>query len=114
MNRPNSTQDTCTPAPSNAASCPFATQPAQPAQPEQSEQTASTARPPGPAPGLMGWGLLRRMSRDLLGTLAQWRGEHGDAIHLDRKSTRLNSSHLVISYAVFCLKKKSKQCTCRH
>src|SRR5688500_20349966 len=26
---------------------------------------------------------------------------------LDRKSTRLNSSHLVISYAVFCLKKKS-------
>src|SRR5205807_9949403 len=27
----------------------------------------------------------------------------------DRKSTRLNSSHLVISYAVFCLKKKKKQ-----
>src|SRR5256885_5400149 len=27
----------------------------------------------------------------------------------DRKSTRLNSSHLVISYAVFCLKKKIKQ-----
>src|SRR5205807_5345623 len=26
----------------------------------------------------------------------------------DRKSTRLNSSHLVISYAVFCLKKKKK------
>src|SRR2546426_3935859 len=26
--------------------------------------------------------------------------------HRDRKSTRLNSSHLVISYAVFCLKKK--------
>src|SRR5256885_13299383 len=26
---------------------------------------------------------------------------------LDRKSTRLNSSHLVISYAVFCLKKKN-------
>src|SRR5256885_3509004 len=30
---------------------------------------------------------------------------------LDRKSTRLNSSHLVISYAVFCLKKK-KNITC--
>src|SRR5256885_9565095 len=32
----------------------------------------------------------------------------GLAIHFlrDRKSTRLNSSHLVISYAVFCLKKK--------
>src|SRR2546426_3177128 len=32
--------------------------------------------------------------------LASWR---------DRKSTRLNSSHLVISYAVFCLKKKKNQ-----
>src|SRR2546426_8618894 len=31
------------------------------------------------------------------------------AVHLDRKSTRLNSSHLVISYAVFCLKKKKRQ-----
>src|SRR5256885_4711611 len=29
----------------------------------------------------------------------------------DRKSTRLNSSHLVISYAVFCLKKKKKNKT---
>src|SRR3712207_7927175 len=29
--------------------------------------------------------------------------------HLDRKSTRLNSSHANISYAVFCLKKKKKQ-----
>src|SRR5438034_4931356 len=28
--------------------------------------------------------------------------------HQDRKSTRLNSSHTVISYAVFCLKKKTK------
>src|ERR1039457_4064419 len=28
---------------------------------------------------------------------------------LDRKSTRLNSSHLVISYALFCLKKKKKE-----
>src|ERR1022692_3199337 len=31
----------------------------------------------------------------------------GDLSSLDRKSTRLNSSHLVISYAVFCLKKKN-------
>src|SRR2546426_7077150 len=30
-------------------------------------------------------------------------------VALDRKSTRLNSSHLVISYAVFCLKKKNKE-----
>src|SRR5256885_5045191 len=42
----------------------------------------------------------RRMCDDLV--LA-----HGpEATAVDRKSTRLNSSHLVISYAVFCLKKK--------
>src|SRR2546422_8515811 len=33
---------------------------------------------------------------------------------LDRKSTRLNSSHGYISYAVFCLKKKKKQKTHQH
>src|SRR5256885_10246476 len=33
---------------------------------------------------------------------------HGRGGRADRKSTRLNSSHLVISYAVFCLKKKKK------
>src|SRR5256885_11010848 len=32
----------------------------------------------------------------------------------DRKSTRLNSSHLVISYAVFCLKQKNKDTTSYH
>src|SRR5207245_10958822 len=34
---------------------------------------------------------------------------HGD-IRIDRKSTRLNSSHGSISYAVFCLKKKKSRC----
>src|SRR3712207_8894061 len=33
--------------------------------------------------------------------------------HVDRKSTRLNSSHANISYAVFCLKKKKKHLTSR-
>src|SRR3954449_2511451 len=33
---------------------------------------------------------------------------------LDRKSTRLNSSHTLISYAVFCLKKKKTQNNHRH
>src|SRR3712207_8409479 len=33
-----------------------------------------------------------------------------DAADVDRKSTRLNSSHANISYAVFCLKKKKKTC----
>src|SRR5256885_8829781 len=32
-----------------------------------------------------------------------------EELQRDRKSTRLNSSHLVISYAVFCLKKKKEQ-----
>src|SRR5258708_30347738 len=34
-------------------------------------------------------------------------GRIGDALIQDRKSTRLNSSHQIISYAVFCLKKKN-------
>src|SRR5437763_10835334 len=40
------------------------------------------------------------------------RAPHGDAVTMqrsDRKSTRLNSSHRCISYAVFCLKKKKKK-----
>src|SRR5438094_2065659 len=36
-------------------------------------------------------------------------GSQRDAKIRDRKSTRLNSSHRTISYAVFCLKKKKKQ-----
>src|SRR5690625_6938561 len=35
-------------------------------------------------------------------------------VRSDRKSTRLNSSHVAISYAVFCLKKKKKQRPLRH
>src|SRR5256885_3860732 len=42
--------------------------------------------------------------RVLLGDIPSLRLDH--ELELDRKSTRLNSSHLVISYAVFCLKKK--------
>src|SRR5262245_65251535 len=46
--------------------------------------------------------------RDLLDLLVR----HGpDHKQVDRKSTRLNSSHLGISYAVFCLKKKKKTVT---
>src|SRR5947199_3457371 len=36
-------------------------------------------------------------------------GSRSKSLRSDRKSTRLNSSHLGISYAVFCLKKKKKQ-----
>src|SRR3712207_8307238 len=38
---------------------------------------------------------------------------HGEPAPRDRKSTRLNSSHANISYAVFCLKKKNR-IVCRH
>src|SRR5256885_9220539 len=46
---------------------------------------------------------LETPSRQLPYDLPVWSLSAGD-----RKSTRLNSSHLVISYAVFCLKKKKK------
>src|SRR5205807_3450570 len=51
----------------------------------------------------------------VMGCMAQlWQGkiqERAPSVDLvlDRKSTRLNSSHLVISYAVFCLKKKTNK-----
>lgn len=38
--------------------------------------------PPGPRSGITGWGLLRRMSRDLLGSLNEWRTEFGGVVHL--------------------------------
>src|SRR2546430_3466209 len=49
-----------------------------------------------------------------LGATQRLRGEFKDAASsyeraIDRKSTRLNSSHSQISYAVFCLKKKKKR-----
>src|SRR5256885_5076548 len=43
--------------------------------------------------------------------IGEWQKKRDEALAAkdrDRKSTRLNSSHLVISYAVFCLKKKKK------
>src|SRR5256885_10324919 len=68
--------------------------------------------------------------RERWGELARVRQNEADVagddrrLRADRKSTRLNSSHLVISYAVFCLKKKknrtilttntSCKLTCRH
>src|SRR5690606_1766126 len=48
-------------------------------------------------------------SQDLSGTPVMTRIDR--RVSLDRKSTRLNSSHVKISYAVFCLKKKRKQTT---
>src|SRR2546426_8370914 len=47
--------------------------------------------------------------RDLEPRQRERRFQDNAAITPDRKSTRLNSSHLVISYAVFCLKKKKNK-----
>src|SRR5438034_2034230 len=57
---------------------------------------------------------LRVGERDERGLELRGRQEHAALAHrvevagVDRKSTRLNSSHTVISYAVFCLKKKNE------
>src|SRR5256885_4550035 len=48
--------------------------------------------------------------RDVVGMkgTGTWTIQNALNLLVDRKSTRLNSSHLVISYAVFCLKKKKR------
>src|SRR5438034_7431435 len=45
---------------------------------------------------------------DRVGPQLRMVANYGVGVNKDRKSTRLNSSHTVISYAVFCLKKKKK------
>src|SRR2546426_5929401 len=61
----------------------------------------------GLADGSSGDQAVRDRRAPVVADIGRLVGEHvGDA--QDRKSTRLNSSHLVISYAVFCLKKKTR------
>src|SRR5690606_40484030 len=48
---------------------------------------------------------LRRLKAELQAERAGLAGKEGAEERIDRKSTRLNSSHVKISYAVFCLKK---------
>src|SRR5207249_7638496 len=60
--------------------------------------------------------ILARRARCAHGSSSAERGAAGSNVfsqRRDRKSTRLNSSHVSISYAVFCLKKKTKSPTCR-
>src|SRR5438094_2064156 len=56
------------------------------------------------------------VGRNIERVAAAFVGTHGLLSHfpviLDRKSTRLNSSHRTISYAVFCLKKKNRTIPC--
>src|SRR3712207_7981985 len=61
---------------------------------------------PGELDGLLA---VAGLTRDDVAFLGQHLGEVEADQGLDRKSTRLNSSHANISYAVFCLKKKKKQ-----
>src|SRR2546426_7181653 len=61
-------------------------------------------------PGGSEGSFLCSLITDFLAEGAGWGASPGRGGELgDRKSTRLNSSHLVISYAVFCLKKKKKK-----
>src|SRR5438094_5920118 len=55
----------------------------------------------------------QRPNPSIEGTCNTWLRQLSPAPHVkrDRKSTRLNSSHRTISYAVFCLKKKKKSKT---
>src|SRR5437870_9096055 len=64
---------------------------------------AAAARGVGPA-----WRRLRRGGAAVLG------GPGLEIVGGDRKSTRLNSSHVATSYAVFCLKKQNNQDEPRH
>src|SRR5439155_5844209 len=60
--------------------------------------------------GSIGLFARRVLAADAVDKLLQHRPSFRlvDAAALDRKSTRLNSSHVAISYAVFCLKKKKQ------
>src|SRR5437667_5397129 len=75
-------------------------------------------------PEFDGWQVIKSARREGIGTpiiVVSARGGEQDRVRAvdmgaddylvkpDRKSTRLNSSHITISYAVFCLKKKKKR-----
>src|SRR6267378_3455220 len=75
-------------------------------RPRSGRHTRGRSDRPGPTdPGCLA--SLRLASR--LPAAAHHPRRRRQAGHRDRKSTRLNSSHVEISYAVFCLKKKKKK-----
>src|SRR5690606_9071631 len=83
---------------------------------------SEAGRPPEAVQGAFAWrdtgrALRLDLANPLGSTLARIQVQPGGAVleHAngtteDRKSTRLNSSHVKISYAVFCLKKKNETC----
>src|SRR5690625_6246139 len=60
-------------------------------------------------PNLYGLFTLNPRDREVTGASGGRFVVQADRSYLDRKSTRLNSSHVAISYAVFCLKKKKNK-----
>src|SRR5689334_24516350 len=60
------------------------------------------------------WDALRMEGRGLERRIVFTTGDSISARTRDRKSTRLNSSHSSISYAVFCLKKKTREDSTEH
>src|SRR2546426_6882722 len=90
--------------------------PAKPATPPPKPAAAKAAAAPAssktavPRRSLLSWVTLAwvAFTASMLASLtATARFMFPNVLFEDRKSTRLNSSHLVISYAVFCLKKKN-------
>src|SRR5205814_8356501 len=81
------------------------------ARPDGCEPGRSRARPRGVMDGFRGSKVAPRRGRKgpSREERRRRRGQRGGRGGQDRKSTRLNSSHLGISYAVFCLKKKKKK-----
>src|SRR2546427_9095842 len=94
---------------------------------DSSRDPSARPRPPGLDPRIRSWILLdpeqeredekerrerdeqvERPPRDRLLDPERGVGQEAVDAQVDRKSTRLNSSHSQISYAVFCLKKKKK------
>jgi len=71
-------------ATAHTGACPVsaATRAAPGAAPATTPPRPAGAWPPGPRPGITGWGLLRQMSKDLLGTLRGWQQTYGDVVHL--------------------------------
>src|SRR5438045_7465391 len=81
---------------------PYTTSSDLPGQPINVVPAGDPPNPPPPAPGDFNLELVLNAT----GTGSYMTAPV--ALRTDRKSTRLNSSHLGISYAVFCLKKKKK------
>src|SRR5207302_10028978 len=74
----------------------------------RSSDLTSRAPPPTPSRGTASIACLTSSSWPGSTASASWRWRSRTS-RTDRKSTRLNSSHVKISYAVFCLKKKKKK-----